>query len=56
MFLEPLNFATMYKNHKEQTVFKGKKADDWDKRSKEMAPRMQRSDYVDEFKIGRAHV
>ncbi|MDY0117641.1 MAG: class I SAM-dependent methyltransferase, partial [Sulfurimonadaceae bacterium] len=32
-----------------QTVFKGKKADDWDKRSKEMAPRMQRSDYVDEF-------
>lgn len=49
MFLQPLNFANMYKDHKEQTVFKGKNADDWDKRSKDMAPRMQRSSYVEDF-------
>lgn len=49
MFLEPLDFAQMYKEHKKKTVFKGKKSSDWDKKSKELAPSMQNSSYVDEF-------
>lgn len=49
MFLEPLDFAQMYKEHKQKTIFKGKSSDDWDKKSKQMAPSMQNSSYVDEF-------
>jgi cyclopropane fatty-acyl-phospholipid synthase-like methyltransferase len=49
MFLEPIDFAQMYKEHKKQTVFKGKNSTDWDSRSKELAPSMQKSSYVDEF-------
>ena len=49
MFLKPLDFASMYKEHKEATIFRGKNSADWDKKSKEMAPRMQNSSYVDEF-------
>lgn len=49
MFLEPLDFAQMYKEHKEQTIFKGKSSSDWDAKSKEVAPSMQNSSYVDEF-------
>lgn len=49
MFLEPIDFASMYKEHKKQTVFKGKNSTDWDNRSKELAPSMQKSSYVDEF-------
>mgnify|MGYP000439281744 CR=1 FL=1 len=49
MFLEPIDFASMYKAHKKETVFKGKNSDDWDKRSKELAPSMQKSSYVDAF-------
>jgi len=49
MFLERFDFAAMYKEHKKQTVFKGKSAQDWDEKSKEMAPRMQKSAYVDDF-------
>jgi len=49
MFLEPIDFARMYKEHKQKTVFKGKNSGDWDNKSKEMAPRMQKSEYVEDF-------
>ena len=49
MFLEPIDFAKMYTKHKQESVFKGKKSEDWDKKSKEMAPRMQKSHYVEDF-------
>jgi SAM-dependent methyltransferase len=49
MFLEPLDFAKMYKEHKERSVFKGKSSSDWDAKSKELAPTMQNSTYVEEF-------
>lgn len=49
MFLEPIDFAIMYKEHKRKTIFKGKNSADWDDKSKEMAPRMQKSDYVEDF-------
>lgn len=49
MFLKEIDFALMYKEHKEATVFKGKNSNDWDKKSKEMAPRMQNSSYVEDF-------
>ncbi len=49
MFLKEIDFASMYKEHKKQTVFKGKNSKDWDNRSKELAPTMQNSLYVEEF-------
>lgn len=49
MFLEPLDLAKMYKEHKSRSTYQNKKSDHWDKRSAEMAPRMQGSSYVDEF-------
>ncbi|OHD95563.1 MAG: methyltransferase type 11, partial [Sulfurimonas sp. GWF2_37_8] len=49
MFLESIDFASMYKEHKKQTIFKGKNSKDWDNRSKELAPTMQNSSYVKEF-------
>lgn len=49
MFYDEIDFASMYKQHKAATVFKGKGSSDWDKKSKEMAPRMQKSLYVDDF-------
>jgi len=49
MFLEPIDFAKMYTEHKQKSVFKGKNSDEWDKKSKEMAPRMQKSHYVEDF-------
>ena len=49
MFLEPIDFALMYKKHKETTVFRDKNSSDWDEKSKEMAPRMQKSSYVEDF-------
>ena len=49
MFLEPIDLASMYKEHKKQTIFKGKSSSDWDKKSKELAPSMQSSSYIDEF-------
>jgi cyclopropane fatty-acyl-phospholipid synthase-like methyltransferase len=49
MFLEPIDFATMYKTHKNATDFKGKSADDWNAKAAEMAPRMINSPYVDTF-------
>lgn len=49
MFLEPIDFAQMYKEHKQKTIFKGKSSCDWDEKSKELAPTMQASAYVDDF-------
>lgn len=49
MFLEQIDFAQMYTKHKKKSVFKGKNSEDWDKKSKEMAPRMQKSRYVEDF-------
>jgi len=49
MFLEPLDFAAMYKEHKEKSVFRGKSSGDWDAKSKELASSMQKSSYVEEF-------
>lgn len=49
MFLEPIDFAQMYKEHKKSTIFKGKSSSEWDEKSKEMALSMQNSSYVEEF-------
>lgn len=49
MFLEPLDLTQMYKRHKSSSTFQNKKSDHWNKRSSEMAPRMQKSDYVEDF-------
>jgi SAM-dependent methyltransferase len=49
VFYEKIDFAKMYREHKLNTDFKGKKSSDWDARSKEMAPSMQNSPYVDDF-------
>jgi cyclopropane fatty-acyl-phospholipid synthase-like methyltransferase len=49
MFLDPIDFATMYKAHKSATDFKGKSAKDWNAKAAEMAPRMIKSPYVDIF-------
>ena len=49
MFLEPIDFATMYKAHKLATDFKGKSADEWNAKAADMAPRMINSPYVDTF-------
>lgn len=49
MFLEPIDFAQMYKEHKEKSVFKGKSSSDWDEKSGELAVSMQHSPYVDDF-------
>jgi SAM-dependent methyltransferase len=49
MFYEAIDFAVMYRTHKQKTDFKGKKSEDWDARSKEMAPSMQNSPYVNDF-------
>ena len=49
MFLDQIDFASMFKEHKIATHYKGKNSDDWDEKSKEIAPSMQNSPYVDEF-------
>jgi len=49
MFLDPIDFAAMYKAHKQATDFKGKSADDWNAKAADMAPRMLNSPYVDAF-------
>jgi SAM-dependent methyltransferase len=49
MFLEKIDFAKMYKEHKASTHYKGKNSDDWDEKSKELAPSMQNSPYVEDF-------
>jgi len=49
MFLNPIDFAAMYKAHKEATDFKGKSAQEWNAKAADMAPRMINSPYVDTF-------
>lgn len=49
MFLEPIDFARMYRDHKEATDFKGKSSTDWDEKSKDMAVSVINTPYVDDF-------
>lgn len=49
MFLEPIDFASMYREHKAATDFKGKTSSDWDEKSKDMAASTINSPYVDDF-------
>lgn len=47
--IETIDFATMYKEHKKASTFKGKKADDWDEKAESMSKRVIDSPYVAEF-------
>ncbi|MDO9208182.1 MAG: class I SAM-dependent methyltransferase [Sulfuricurvum sp.] len=49
MFLEPIDFAKMYRDHKRTTDFKGKTSSDWDEKSKDMAASTIDSPYVNDF-------
>ena len=49
MFLEPINFPAMYREHKATTDFKGKTSTDWDEKSADMAASVINSPYVDDF-------
>jgi SAM-dependent methyltransferase len=49
MFLEPIDFAKMYRDHKQATDFKSKTSSDWDEKSKDMALSTINSPYVEEF-------
>jgi SAM-dependent methyltransferase len=49
MFLEKIDFAEMYREHKAATDFKGKNSSEWDKKSKNMAASVINSPYVDDF-------
>lgn len=49
MFLEQIDFARMYREHKAATDFKGKNSNDWDAKSKGMAASVINSPYVDDF-------
>jgi cyclopropane fatty-acyl-phospholipid synthase-like methyltransferase len=49
MFLEPINFAAMYREHKATTDFKGKTSSDWDEKSADMAASVINSPYVNDF-------
>lgn len=49
MFLEPIDFAAMYREHKAATDFKGKTSSDWDEKSKDMAASTIDSPYVNDF-------
>jgi len=49
MFLEPIDFAAMYRAHKASTDFKAKNRDDWDEKSADMAQSTINSPYVDDF-------
>ncbi len=49
MFLTPIDFATMYGEHKRCSTFQKKDSSSWDSKSADMAPRMIRSKYVDDF-------
>lgn len=49
MFLEPINFAQMYRDHKSATDFKGKTSTDWDEKSSDMAVSVINSPYVNDF-------
>ncbi|MFY9143028.1 class I SAM-dependent methyltransferase [Sulfuricurvum sp.] len=49
MFLEPIDFAAMYREHKATTDFKGKTSSDWDEKSADMAASVINSPYVNDF-------
>ena len=49
MFLEPIDFAAMYREHKATTDFKGKTSADWDEKSADMAASVINSPYVNDF-------
>ncbi len=49
MFLEKIDFAKMYQEHKKATNFKGKNSKDWDEKSKDMATTALNSPYVNDF-------
>ncbi len=49
MFLEPIDFAAMYREHKRATDFKGKSSSDWDEKSSDMAASVINSPYVEDF-------
>ena len=49
MFLEPIDFAAMYRDHKKATDFKGKTSSDWDDKSADMAASTIDSPYVNDF-------
>ena len=49
MFLEPIDFAEMYKTHKNVTDFKGKSREEWDEKSASMAVSALNTPYVDAF-------
>jgi SAM-dependent methyltransferase len=49
MFLEPIDFAKMYRKHKATTDFKGKTSADWDEKSADMAQSTINSPYVNDF-------
>ncbi|MDD5406270.1 MAG: class I SAM-dependent methyltransferase [Sulfurovaceae bacterium] len=49
MFLESIDFAQMYREHKKATDFKGKDRNDWNDKSKEMAASVINSPYVNDF-------
>jgi SAM-dependent methyltransferase len=49
MFLEPINFSAMYREHKATTDFKAKNRDDWDAKASDMALSTINSPYVEDF-------
>ncbi|MDD5386490.1 MAG: class I SAM-dependent methyltransferase [Sulfuricurvum sp.] len=49
MFLEPIDFAQMYREHKASTDFKAKTSTDWDEKSRDMAQSTINSPYVNDF-------
>lgn len=49
MFLEPIDFARMYREHKAATDFKAKNREDWDAKSSDMAQSTINSPYVEDF-------
>jgi len=49
MFLNPIDFAAMYRAHKATTDFKGKTSSDWDEKSADMAASVINSPYVNDF-------
>lgn len=49
MFLEPIDFAHMYRKHKAATDFKSKSSSDWDEKSSDMAQSTINSPYVEDF-------
>ncbi|MBN2870360.1 MAG: methyltransferase domain-containing protein [Campylobacterales bacterium] len=49
MFLKPIDFAAMYREHKATTDFKAKNREEWDAKSSDMAQSTINSPYVEDF-------